>query len=66
MKLYELSKRNIKVRLVGDLKNPPDDYGCKVGDVITFHKLDGMYSLCSDVQGNYTHPAAWTEVEVVE
>lgn len=36
------------------------------GDIIYFHHIDGMYSFCEDQQGRIVHPAAWTEVELVE
>lgn len=29
-----------------------------------FHHTDGMYSLCSDIQGSVFHPAAWSDVFV--
>jgi len=28
--------------------------------------IDGMYSYCTDEYGHLIHPAAWTEVEIVE
>lgn len=36
------------------------------GIELSFHHIDGMYSLCSDDKGNYIHLAAWTEVEVLK
>lgn len=33
--------------------------------VYKFFNLDGMYSYCTDSQGNVEHLAAWTEVEIV-
>jgi hypothetical protein len=41
-----------------------------VGDpemvVYKFFNIDGMYSYCTDKDGNVVHLAAWTEVEIVE
>lgn len=51
MKLYKVARdRRIKV---GDLE-------------LTFHRIDGMYSYCTDDEGNVHHIAASTEVEVLE
>jgi hypothetical protein len=33
--------------------------------IFKFHHIDGMYSYCTDKDGNVVHLAAWTEVEVV-
>jgi len=54
MKLYELSKRNIWVREK------------ETGYEFLFYHIDGMYSFCKDRDGNIVHPAAWTEVELVD
>lgn len=54
MKLYELSKRNIWVKEI------------ETGFEFFFDHIDGMYSFCKDKAGNICHPAAWTEVEVIE
>lgn len=54
MKLYELAKRKIWVREV--------DTGLE----FLFDHIDGMYSFCKDRDGNIIHPAAWTEVEVID
>mgnify|MGYP000346615090 CR=1 FL=1 len=32
--------------------------------IIFFHHIDGMYSYCTDEQGNVIHLAAYIEVEV--
>lgn len=65
-KLYELSKRNIMVRLLEDAKIPPEHGELLKGQVVKFGHIDGMYSLCWDQEGNLIHPAAWTECEVLE
>jgi len=31
---------------------------------LNFHHIDGMYSYCTDDEGNVIHLAAWTDVEV--
>lgn len=36
------------------------------GQEVDFHHIDGMYSCCTDEEGNVVHLAAWTEVEVVD
>ena len=33
---------------------------------LLFHRIDGMYSYCTDSNGNVRHIAAWTEVEVLD
>lgn len=50
MKLYEVP-RNTRVKL-------------ETGDEVNFHHIDGMYSYCTDDNGNVLHLAAWTDVEV--
>lgn len=52
MNLYEVP-RNTKVRLSN-------------GQVFLFHHVDGMYSYCTDDDGNVVHLAAWTDVEIVD
>ncbi len=54
MKLYEV-ERNSKIVL-------KDDEGNEIK--LNFHRLDGMYSYCTDQDGNPIHIAAWAEVEV--
>jgi hypothetical protein len=33
---------------------------------LNFHHIDGMYSLCTDDNGDIIHLRAWTEVKVIE
>ena len=54
MKLYEVP-RNTLVRTIGDQSFE-----------VLFDHIDGMYSYCTDKEGNVVHLAAWTEVEIVE
>ena len=50
MKLYEVPKYSrIKVG----------------GMVLDFHHIDGMYSYCTDIEGNAHHIAAWADAEVL-
>ena len=35
-------------------------------EVLTFHHLDGMYSLCTDKDGKFVHIAAYAPVEVLD
>lgn len=63
MKLYEIPKGS-KIRALAT-----DEFNNKVGDIITFHKLDGAYSLCT-VDGleseNIIHLGASTELVLAE
>lgn len=52
MKLYE-APRNTRL------------YVPVIGTEIMFHRIDGMYSYCTDDQGNAIHLAADVEVEMV-
>lgn len=63
MKLYEC-ERNTKVRLLEVPHVPPDAPELKVGDIVDFHHIDGMYSYAT-VGQRVVHLAAWTEVEPV-
>ena len=51
MKLYEVP-RNSRIKM-GEIE-------------LNFKHVDGMYSYCTDDDGNVIHPASWTEVEVIE
>jgi len=31
---------------------------------LNFHHTDGMYSYCTDDEGNVIHVAVWTDVEI--
>jgi hypothetical protein len=52
MKLYEVP-RNSRIVTEG-------------GKELNFSHVDGMYSYCTDDDGNVVHLAAWAEVEVKE
>lgn len=64
MKLYNVP-RNTWVTLAEDTKAPPDIGGYGKGSELFFHHVDGMYSYCTDDEGNVHHPAAWSEVEII-
>lgn len=66
MKLFEC-KENSWVRIMGeDLMVPPAAPILEKEQIIKFHHIDGMYSLCHDVEGNIVHLVAWAEVEPCE
>jgi hypothetical protein len=63
-KLYELDF-NQKFILVEDTETPPGATPAERGEVYTFRKIDGMYSICWDRHRNVVHLAAWSEVEPI-
>ena len=65
MKLYD-APRNTKIRIVSDAKAPPAHRDFKEGEILTFCHIDGMYSYCTDPDGEPVHLVAWAEVEIVE
>ena len=66
MKLYNV-KPHSKIRIIDeDVKNPPASLKQNTGDILDFHRVDGMYSLCYDKDKNPVHIAVWTEVEVLD
>ena len=65
MKLYEVP-RNIWVRIVAPANTPPGGITAALAEQeYLFHRLDGAYSVCTDVDGNLVHLSANTEVEIV-
>lgn len=65
MKLY-MVQNNTRIRLMENADVPPHAAGCPVDSELDFRHIDGMYSLCYNDAGDAVHPAALTEVEVVE
>lgn len=63
-KLYEIPAGS-KIRVVGDERVPPGGMEAIHGVVYKFFNIDGMYSYCTDPDGNVVHLVAWAEVEVV-
>jgi hypothetical protein len=50
-----------------ELYRIPRNTYIRVGEsVLLFDHLDGMYSFCTDKDGNVHHIAAWAEVEIVD
>jgi len=64
MKLYEAPVGS-KVRIVGPTQGAPFTHRIVVDEVLEFHHVDGMYSLCKTASGDWCHPLAVTEVEIV-
>ena len=65
-KLYELHRGEC-FQLLEHPKQPPDIMeGADRNKMYILNNIDGMYSHCSDTDGNVYHFAAWTEVEAVQ
>lgn len=65
MKLYDVPEHS-KIKITDKkIKNPPTSLTQKTGDVLHFHHIDGVYSLCYDKERNPVYIAALTEVEIV-
>lgn len=65
MKLYDVPN-NSRIRVIdGTVSRPPGD-AAPLGETLTFHHIDGMYSYCKTDDGETVHLAAWTDVEVVK
>lgn len=65
MKLYNVP-RNSKIKIVSDASHPPAHRDFNDDEVLLFKHIDGMYSLCYDLENNPVHLAGYTEVEIVE
>jgi len=65
MKLYEVP-RNSKIRVLGDVKVPPAAPIIEEQEVLNFSHIDGMYSYCTNSDGEVVHLVSWAEVEIVE
>lgn len=63
-KLYNLADGTY-FRITGPVKIPMESREYHDGRVLRLGNIDGMFSYCTDLDGNVYHPAAWTEVEVV-
>jgi len=64
MKLYDCP-RNSRIRVLKNTIGPPEARSVSYNEVIKFHHIDGMYSYCTDADGQVVHIPAWQEVEVV-
>ena len=65
MEAYNV-KYGTKVKIIDeDVKTPPSSIPVESGDIITIHRLDGMYCNGINENGDKIYIAAWTEVEIV-
>ena len=64
MKLYEAPRKST-IKVLGDVLTPPGAPEISEGDVLLFHRIDGMYSLC-EKNGKYVHLSASAEVEIID
>lgn len=62
--LYDVPK-NTKIKLIDDIKVPPEALKLKKGDIIKFIYLDGMYSLCYK-DGVKCYLVGWAKVEIIK
>ena len=65
MKLYEVP-RNSRIKVLSDIKVPPGAKAIKSKDELNFSHVDGMYSFCTNDDGEVIHLVAWAEVEVIK
>lgn len=65
MPLYEVPNGS-KVRVLSDIKIPSDAPEIKEDDIITFHRLDSMYSHCTNSKGETCYLARWAQVEIIK
>ena len=59
-------KRNTWVVPVEETTAPPAARKVEVGEPVKFHNIDGMYSYCTDLDGNIVHLPAWQKVRVLD
>jgi len=66
MQLQEVPEGS-RIRLLKQQVNntPPDCQNLKEGDEFVFHRLDGMYSYCTQDDGTVVHIVAWAPVEII-
>ena len=65
MKLYNVP-RNSTIRVLEDVRIPPESSEISKGEILYFEHMDGMYSRCKRITDNtIVFIAAWTEVEIV-
>jgi hypothetical protein len=65
MKLYDVP-RFTWVYPVTDVDVPVAGVPVDKGQMVKFHHIDGMYSYCTNVDGDVVHLPAWQEVEVLD
>jgi hypothetical protein len=64
MKLYDLPRESY-FTLIGDTQIPPEARRPNLDKTYKLGNIDGMYSYCSDNEGNIYHFVAWAEIEKV-
>jgi hypothetical protein len=64
MELYNVPKGS-RIRVIEPEAPPPGGIAPEAKEY-NFSHLDGMYSYCTDDDGNVVHLKAWTEVEIVD
>jgi len=69
LKLYEVP-RNSRIKVIGDAKvaqrYKEKNIKPELDEVLSFKKIDGMYSLCYNSKNEPVHLVAWSDVEVLE
>lgn len=65
MKLYDVPN-NTKIRVIGDIKTPIASKEINENQILSFKRIDGMYSLCKTNNNKTVHLVAWAEVEIME
>jgi len=64
MELYKLPKGSL-FKLVGNPQIPPEARHPNLTKTYKLGNIDGMYSYCSDNEGNVYHFVAWAEIQEV-
>lgn len=65
MKFYNTPKLS-QVKIIGNADVPPETTRVESGEILKFHYVDGVYTVCTNQQGINVFPAVWTEVEILE
>jgi hypothetical protein len=65
MKLYEVPN-NTRIRVITKAVTPPFGKVADPGDELLYHHPDGMYSYCTNDNGDVIHLAGFSEVEIVK
>ena len=65
MKLYQAPRFSYLKIIDNDIIVAP--MSCPLNyDIIYFDNIDGMFSVCKDIEGNIIKLAAWTKVKVTD
>lgn len=65
MKLYNLRWGSMFKVVDKEVVIPPCAQDVSTGEIIKLNTIDGMYSHCTNSDGETVHLAAWTEVEKI-